>query len=432
MVFERARAQSAVRRQTDMRFRLNTFLFIVNVAVLAAGTYFFFTHKPSPVVVAEDTAQAEAAVPEMPTEPEIAVVTNQVVVTNRLEWSQLESEDYRDYILRLREIGCPAQTIRDIIIADLDKLFAPRAQAIKGRRADLKYWHPEEEELANNLDQREVAKQERAIEKEKRAALQELLGVDLVRERLKQQGQDDYYERRLGFLPEEKRGAVRQLLEDFDEREQAILRKEDDGELLSAADKAELHKLRQEREAEVARALTPEEAQQYQLWLSPTANAVRQSIYGMNASEEEFLTIYNLRQSFAQAWGGIDPNLLGEERRALYEQAQAQLEAQLRSQLGERRYADLKRGQDPDFHHLNAVVSRHKLPRQKAAEVYELKRAIQAMREAVLRDARLAAEQKERAIVEMNAETRRIAQGLLGDKAFSSYLRRGQGEWLQN
>jgi hypothetical protein len=415
-----------------MRIRLNAFLLLVNVAVLATGTYIFFIRQPQPVAIVDDELAEEQAAPtETPAEESVVVVTSDVV-TNRMAWGQLESEDYRDYIARLREIGCPEQTIRDIIIADLDKLFAPRAQGLQGRRTGLKYWHPEEEELANNLDQRELARQERAIEKEKRLALQELLGVDLVRERLRQQGQNDYYERRLGFLPEEKRGPLRQLLEDFDEREQAIWRKQDDGELLGPADKAELRKLREERDAQVASSLSPEEAQQFELWMSPTANAVRRSIYGMEASEQEFLTIYNLRQGFDQAWGNVDVDLLGDQQRAEYDQAQSQLDAQLRNKLGERRYADLKRGDDPDFHHLNAVVSRYGLPRQKAAEVYELKRAIQAMRDAVRNDSRLAAEQKQRTIEEMNAETQRTAQSLLGEKAFTSYLRRGQGEWLRN
>jgi len=33
-------------------------------------------------------------------------------------WQQLESPDYQTYVANLRDIGCPEQTIRDIIIAD--------------------------------------------------------------------------------------------------------------------------------------------------------------------------------------------------------------------------------------------------------------------------------------------------------------------------
>src|SRR6185436_17865409 len=43
----------------------------------------------------------------------VTVVTNILAATNDFRWAQLESEDYREYITRLRAIGCPEQTIRD-------------------------------------------------------------------------------------------------------------------------------------------------------------------------------------------------------------------------------------------------------------------------------------------------------------------------------
>jgi hypothetical protein len=41
-------------------------------------------------------------------------------------WSEIESEDYRQYLANLRRIGCPEQTIRDIITTDVDSLYADR------------------------------------------------------------------------------------------------------------------------------------------------------------------------------------------------------------------------------------------------------------------------------------------------------------------
>jgi hypothetical protein len=42
------------------------------------------------------------------------------VKAESFSWSDLEATDYRIYIANLRGIGCPEQTIRDIIAADLD------------------------------------------------------------------------------------------------------------------------------------------------------------------------------------------------------------------------------------------------------------------------------------------------------------------------
>jgi hypothetical protein len=42
----------------------------------------------------------------------------------RFHWSQIESTDYRTYVANLRSIGCPEQTIRDIIATDLHTVYA--------------------------------------------------------------------------------------------------------------------------------------------------------------------------------------------------------------------------------------------------------------------------------------------------------------------
>jgi hypothetical protein len=175
------------------------FLVVANL-VLAGWAYYSLSLRPQTEVgqpqYAEADTQAEPVPQVQPSEPQVMVVTNQ------LTWDQLESEDYRKYIARLRSINCPEQTIRDIIIADLDKLLAPQFHAIYGRKPDVKYWESEEEELANNHDHAEWARKERELDQQKRDIVKELVGVDLVRERLKQRGYQDYYERRLGFLPE--------------------------------------------------------------------------------------------------------------------------------------------------------------------------------------------------------------------------------------
>jgi hypothetical protein len=46
------------------------------------------------------------------------------------QWAQLESTDYRAYIANLRNIGCPERTIRDIITADIDSLYASRRKEL--------------------------------------------------------------------------------------------------------------------------------------------------------------------------------------------------------------------------------------------------------------------------------------------------------------
>jgi hypothetical protein len=55
-------------------------------------------------------------------------VEDQPPPAKKFRWSQLESTDYRQYINNLRAIGCPRQTIRDIITADVHSLYAARGE----------------------------------------------------------------------------------------------------------------------------------------------------------------------------------------------------------------------------------------------------------------------------------------------------------------
>src|SRR5690348_11397855 len=50
--------------------------------------------------------------------------TNYVVRKQIFSWREIESPDYPTFISNLRSIDCPEQTIRDIIIADVNSLYS--------------------------------------------------------------------------------------------------------------------------------------------------------------------------------------------------------------------------------------------------------------------------------------------------------------------
>jgi hypothetical protein len=406
--------------------KTNGYLLVANLVLVAAVAYLLKSRPPA-------ADHAEARVPSG--EPRVIIRANPpktVTVTNDFRWTQLESEDYRTYIARLRAVGCPEATIRDIIIADLDKLLAPRVQSVYGRKKEVQYWHSEEEELANNFDHRDWARAEREIDREKRDVILELLGVDLVRERLKQQGHQDYYERRLGFLPEEKQTALRLLLERYAEQEESVRFREDDAAAPPEDLKTRLRELQVLRQAELAKLLSPDELKQYELWMSPTANAVRYAAYGMNATEDEFLRLYELRKAFDEKWRPEDLDLSDDAMVADYDRAKLALNAQVAAALGEERYALYLRGEDPDYHKLNAVASRSKVPREKADEVFEFKQTLLQAREKLRNNPVLTPAQKELALREMAAETEHAVRGILGEKAYRYLLQSGAAAWIQN
>jgi len=68
-------------------------------------------------------------------------------------WSQIESTDYSIYVANLRSIGCPEQTIRDIITADVHTLYAAQLTqlACEGKESEGRYLHKAESSLLQAL-----------------------------------------------------------------------------------------------------------------------------------------------------------------------------------------------------------------------------------------------------------------------------------------
>jgi hypothetical protein len=57
--------------------------------------------------------------------------TDSTTVAAAFQWGQIESPDYPEYIAKLRAFGVPEKTIRDLIIADVQKLYRPRLAALR-------------------------------------------------------------------------------------------------------------------------------------------------------------------------------------------------------------------------------------------------------------------------------------------------------------
>src|SRR5262249_27256769 len=129
-------------------------------------------------------------------------------------------------------------------------------------------------------------------------------------------------------------------------------------------------------------------------------------------------------------WGLRDPDLLDPSSRQEMNQARATMDNQILAGLGEERFADYKRGQDDDFHLLSALVTRFKLPKEKAWEVYGYKTVSLSYRAQIRSNPDLSEEQKLEASAAIAEETRKAVRGVLGNKAYTHYVRCGMGQWL--
>ena len=307
------------------------------------------------------------------------------------------------------------------MIADVDKLLAPKMQAANPRARDVKFWQPIEQELWEDAEQKDALRKQREVDFEKREVIRQLLGLDLVGERLRVQGQEDYYGQRLGFLPEEKRARVRTALDQFADRERTLLEEQVE-EGATPGGTEEFAKLRQEKDATLGQLLTSQERQQYDLWFSPSASAVRDSVYGLNATEQEFMKLYQLHRSFAEQQGeGFGP---ASKEWANYEQ-------KVQETLGEQRYAEYHRAQDNDFRELLRTTTRFKLGPEVAAQLYSYKQPVEEARAQVLAEPSYSSRQRTAALQAITEETQRALREALGEKGFRYYDRRAGQNWVR-
>ncbi len=97
---------------------------------MLAGLVFWLV-KRGPVA-AEPVAEASDMVQETRT-AEALVPEHSQTASNTIpfRWSELESTDYRTYVSNLRRVGCPEETLGDILKADVDSVYAPRREQIE-------------------------------------------------------------------------------------------------------------------------------------------------------------------------------------------------------------------------------------------------------------------------------------------------------------
>src|SRR5262245_10847191 len=104
---------------TNSRFLILSFGFNLPLAVVLIVLWRNSSNKePAKVPVTTISIPQNTSTVPQP-EPVAAVVVTAATGTNSpFHWRTIESEDYRKYIANLRAIGCPEETIRDIIVAE--------------------------------------------------------------------------------------------------------------------------------------------------------------------------------------------------------------------------------------------------------------------------------------------------------------------------
>ena len=319
--------------------------------------------------------------------------TNVVVRRQFFSWQEVESADYPTYIANLRDISCPEQTIRDIIIADVNALFS-RRRANELVTPEQQWWktEPDPELVAA------AAEKSRTLDDERHALLARLLGTnwesgDLVNlPRPSRQGivLDGSV---LGFLPNDAKQAIQEISLRTQDQLQAYL----DSRRLQGKppDPLEIARLRQQTRNELQRVLTPTQLEEFLLRYSQNANDLRTELGSLkffNVSSNEFRAMFRATDQLDQQIALLsesDPNQAA-QRKAL----QDQRDEVLRITLGAKRYDQYEKLHDPAFR--DAVATAEKAGTPDAAQlIYEINLASAAEQARINADTNLSNEQRQ-------------------------------------
>ena len=400
-------------------------LLILSVALnLTLAAVVVWSSKAKPDQAAPESAVSGQKSKVRPPTSDLRLPAAPARPAQSFDWRLVESEDYKKYIANLRAIGCPEETIRDIIVADVNKLFESRKQALKSAtQKKFEYWKAGN--LFAGLADPELLEKQQSLTREKHALLKELLGVD-VEEKADLSAMMSPFLALLDFLPEGKQTQIVELMQKY----QAKMMKGMSGGAPDSEDMKNIQKTQKEMEAELAKILTPEELENYQLRLSQTAMVMRMQLGSFEPSEPEFINIFKLKKSYDDQFGLLGLGATDKPERDKAAAAKKETDAQIKSLLGDARYADYERSQDYTYQGIYRVTERNGLTKEDANKVYDLKKVAEDQAGKVRQDSSLSPEQRAAALQGIRTETESGIRTVFGEKAFKSYVNQPGTYWL--
>ena len=340
----------------------------------------------------------------------------------KFDWRMVESADYKKYIANLRAIGCPEETIRDIIVADVNKLFAARRRELTASTNKFVYWKADRNFYAA-LRSPERLEKLQALDKEKRELLIELLGV-APEEPPNLFANFNPFENVMDFLSDDKQSQVMDIMIKFEGK---MMKLYGDNQP-DAEDMRKMQQLQKDMEAELQGVMTPEEYRQYQLSMSDTARSMRYQLASFDPNQEEFDKIFDLRKNYDDNYSALSRGEAAQEDRDKAKAARNEMNDQIKALLGDDRYAEYNRSVDTVFQMIYNVTEQNGLSQDVAVQVYNMRKAAQASAKQVREDTSLTPEQRDAALLVIKNETQAAVVAKMGEKAWNAY--QPQAGWV--
>jgi hypothetical protein len=341
--------------------------------------------------------------------------TNIVVQARPLRWSDLESTNYHRYIANLRSVGCPEETIRDIIVAEVDDIFAER-RAREIVTPEQQWWRARPDP--------EVARRARealaALERERHDMLTRLLGPDWEAgsaETLFAPNDRPLDGPILGALSLETRRRVREIERQAEHFAQVAPPESGAGLPPSplSAENAETF-LR----AALARVLTPEQLEEYLLRYSRTAQTLREQTADLDLGPEEFRALFRAADPYDRQLDALaqNPSARAEQRRA---ELLVEREAALLHALPPAARERYTLSQTPEYQTAHQLVETLDLPPDRLVPLAQIQQLVVEERQRILNDPRLSEAEQTARLRTIEAQRLAALEKLLGPEAFRRY-----------
>jgi len=287
------------------------------------------------------------------------------------KWAALEVSDYKEYVQRLKSVGFPAELVREIVIADMNKLYQAREKALEQQQ--VPYDAPMNQRQSANIrpEDWQRVKQLHDLRLEKQMALENALGEYVPREILRTPISRNYeaYEYAISQLPPDKRN----LAQDVQETEIFV---EGYNKITISDPSAELEsfkRTRAERDQGLLKILTPEEFERYEMNTTPAGTELARRVIGMQPTDEEFQGMFRIAYKNWLDTGGV----YGRWREMPV--AQDQIEAanremndRLSEALGPERFIDYQMAISETGQQLRNFAARFDLPREVMVQAFQL------------------------------------------------------------
>ena len=332
--------------------------------------------------------------------------TEVVVRKQFFSWREVESADYPAYILNLRGIGCPEQTVRDIIIADVNQLYAKkRLDAVD--TPEEQWWHAQPD---TNFVQAAKAKIT-ALDQERRTLLTTLLGTNwdipypaTVPQIVALNGPV------LGEMAQESKDEVQKIIARSQGRVKAYL--DAQKQAGQKPDPAELARLEKQTRSELSQVLNPAQMEEFLLRYSQTAINLRNRMKGFEATPEEFRTVFRALDQIQEQMGGItgDPATVAAEQAAF----QKQEDEAMKNALGPERYQAYLLTQDPAYQAAVTQGQQAGATADMVQKLYALNKAVAQERDRIQNDQTLTPEEKTAQLASLNQQQQTVGDQILG------------------